>query len=192
MGRIRTPWDRVAEVDPSDAGSYSGQKMDNPVETYVEAVASALPEPRPEPRVRFEAKVLRNGKVELPLDLISPVLALLGSWWREQPNGGFPAPEPTPVPRKVSPDLTPLPDDAFIHQRDVRVDKDVFLRLARAKAFPSSKKGKLVFAMWADVKAAFANYGTQPKPSVAKTKPAAPQDGLDDLRRDLGLVQKGK
>lgn len=186
MGRIRTPWDRVAEVDPSDAGSYSGQKMDNPVETYVEAVASALPEPRPEPRLKFQAMIQKDGDVTIPASLITPVLGAVLGWWRDSSS------EESASPPAPSPPSAPLPDDAIVDQRCAPVPKDLYLRLARAKAFPSRKVGKRICARWADVKAAFASHGGTPKPSVAKTKPAALEDGLDHLRLDLGLAKKGK
>jgi len=87
----------------------------------------------------------------------------------------------------------PLPDDAIVDQDCVPIPRDLYLRLAREKAFPSTKVGKKIMATWGHVKAAVANYDKQHKPSVAKTtpvEPADPDDGLDDLRSDLGLVKK--
>ena len=75
MPRIRTPWDRDAEVDPSDAGSYSGQKMDSPAQNNIDPVPPAPREPRPEPRVLFEAVIRKDGTVELPSGLVGSAAA---------------------------------------------------------------------------------------------------------------------
>lgn len=96
--------------------------------------------------------------------------------------------------QKAGPNAPPAPpsDDAIVDQRTAPVPRDLYLRLARAKAFPSTKIGKRVTATWGDVKKAFASYGKNPKPTVAKTKPAEPTDGLDDLRSEIGLTKKGE
>jgi hypothetical protein len=83
-----------------------------------------------------------------------------------------------------------LDDDAVVDQRSVPAPRDLYLRLARAKAFSSNKVGKRILARWGDVRAAMLN-----GPSVRKTRSASddrePQaDGLDDLRRQLGLAEK--
>lgn len=141
-----------------------------------------------EPRSRgfkFEARIGRDGAVTIPAPLITPVLGAVLGWWSDKSSEEPLAP---PAPSSAS---VPLSDDSIVDQRCAPVPKDLYLRLARSGAFPSKRIGKRICARWADVRAAFANYGKQPKPSVAKTKPAAPEDGLDDLRREIGLVPKG-
>lgn len=80
-------------------------------------------------------------------------------------------------------------DDDFITQDDERLpDRELYLRLARQKAFPSKKHGKKIIARWGDVKAALLG-PSQPKlPSLAK---GTQGNGLDDARRALGLKTKG-
>ena len=92
---------------------------------------------------------------------------------------------PAPLP-------APPSDDAIVDQRTAPVPKDLYLRLAREGALPSVKIGKRICARWGDVKKAFAAYDKKHKPSVAKTKPAEPNDGLDDLRLRVGLERKEK
>ena len=88
-----------------------------------------------------------------------------------------------------------LADDAFIDQRDERVpNRRIYLRLAREGAFPSRKVGKRIIARWGDVKAALTpdRPNTKPSPQGARPKNQdAPDDGLDDLRRSVGLDTKG-
>jgi hypothetical protein len=86
----------------------------------------------------------------------------------------------------------PFHDDAIVDQRTAPMTRDLYLRLARARAFPSRKIGKRICARWGDVKASFVDHDMQPKPSVAKTRPSEQDDGLDDLRHEIGLVKKGK
>jgi hypothetical protein len=97
--------------------------------------------------------------------------------------------QPEPVPGRQTPVLT---DDTIVDQRTGLVPKDVYLRLARAGAFPSRKHGKRVLARWGDVHAAVLG-----GPGIAKAVRSASeeeprQDDLDDLRRQLGLAAKGK
>lgn len=92
MARIRTPWDRVAEVDPSDAGSYSGQKMAHPAETYIEPVAPALPEPRPEPRITWTTKITPD---RVTVEDIRLAESLMGDTTMRA--AGLAAPSPVPA-----------------------------------------------------------------------------------------------
>jgi hypothetical protein len=85
-----------------------------------------------------------------------------------------------------------LSDDAIVDQRSASVPRDLYLRLARAGAFPSRKIGKRICARWGDVRAAFLD-----RPGVRKTKNGPEDntsgtDGLDRLRRQLGLAEQGK
>lgn len=186
MPRIRTPWDRVAEVDRG-GGPVVLPGVDNPhIPNHV--VAPAPPDPGSQPRARFEARVLRNGKVELPLELLSPVMSLLGSWWREQP--GLVPPGPS-SPRSLGSSVVPLTDDTIVDQRIAPVPRDLYLRLARSGAFPSKRIGKRIVAKWADVRAAFEGTPRAHEQPDGKGNPASPDDGLDDLRREIGLVPKG-
>lgn len=85
-----------------------------------------------------------------------------------------------------------LSDDAIVDQRSASVPPGLYLRLARAGAFPSKKIGKRICARWGDVRAAFLN-----RPGVRRTangpedKPIR-TDGLDRLRSQLGLAEKGE
>jgi len=82
-----------------------------------------------------------------------------------------------------------LSDDAYIDQRSGLVDKAMYLRLARRKAFPSQKIGKRIVARWGDVKAVM----TPPAPLPAvKQDNASPVDELDALRSAMGLLPKSR
>jgi hypothetical protein len=82
-----------------------------------------------------------------------------------------------------------LPDDAFVHQDNERLpDRDLYLRLARQGAFPSSKQGKKIVARWGDVKSVLV--GSSPTVAKASARPIGDEDDLDDARRLMGL--KGK
>lgn len=101
----------------------------------------------------------------------------------------LPRAQPEPLPARRTP---PLLDEAIIDQRSGLVPKDLYLRLARGGAFPSSKIGKRILARWGDVRAAVLD-----GPGITKVSLQAPAqdnggDGLDDLRRRLGLAEKGK
>jgi hypothetical protein len=98
--------------------------------------------------------------------------------------------------RRPSEPPAPLPDDAVVDQRSAPVPRDLYLRLHRAGAFPTNKIGKRITARWGDVKAAFAVRAEQEASpdesdrSDSREEPAEPDDGLDELRQDLGLVKK--
>jgi hypothetical protein len=95
---------------------------------------------------------------------------------------------PTESPKRPEPALN---DDAVVDQRSVLAPRDLYLRLARAKAFPSNKIGKRVLARWGDVRAALLGPSLRKVPSAAGTlEPHA--DGLDDLRDQLGLAKKDR
>lgn len=95
--------------------------------------------------------------------------------------------------KKAGPTPPPAPpsDDAIVDQRTAPVPKSLYLRLAREKAFASVKIGKRICARWGDVRAAFAAYNKKPDPPDDPGAPPQPQDGLDHLRGDLGLLKKG-
>lgn len=78
-------------------------------------------------------------------------------------------------------DMVPLPDDAFITQFDSRVPKDLFLRLAKAKVFSTSRFGKLVVAQWGQVRAAL---------RAREEIPVKSSDDVSDLCAELGLARK--
>lgn len=110
--------------------------------------------------------------------------------------GAPPQSEPEPEPG-------PLADDALVHQDSFHIpDRDLYLRLARKGAFPSRKQGKKVVARWGDVNAVMGPPSPTPTnagPALRKVEPARrtapkdaePDDGLNDVRRKLGLAPKG-
>lgn len=185
MPRIRTPWDRDAVVNPTKPGSYSEQNVDTSPDIPACIDDPVAPAPllvdRPAPTARFEAKVLKNGKVELPLELVGPVMSLLGSWWREQPDIATQAP-PSSAAHPGS-----GPPDGYIDQNDGRVPKAIYLRLSREGAFPTTKVGKKVLAKWSDVESALIARRRKPR---SRIEPQATDD-LDQIRRDMGLVPRG-
>lgn len=82
---------------------------------------------------------------------------------------------------------TPLSPDAFIDQRSGLVERRMYLRLAREKAFPSKKVGKRVLARWGDVQAALApSSDSAPKLGVEEGDPE-----LDEIRVRMGLAVRG-
>ncbi len=84
-----------------------------------------------------------------------------------------------------------LSDETIVDQRTAPVPRDLYLRLAREGRFPSKKIGKRVVANWGDVKAAFLGPGIRKARNANAGNDSTP-DGLDDLRRQLGLAQRGK
>ena len=85
-----------------------------------------------------------------------------------------------------------LHDDSFVDQRSGAIDREVFLRLAREGAFPSTKIGKRVLARWGDVKAALQARRRQvPQGPPEASALQEPDDGLDDIRVRVGLKIKG-
>jgi len=73
--------------------------------------------------------------------------------------------------------MLPLPADHVVDQSTARMDRGLYLQMARAGAFPSTKVGKRVLAKWADVQAALRPTVRAP---VATSK-------KDLLRQQLGL-----
>lgn len=88
--------------------------------------------------------------------------------------------------RSSAGDADSIQDDAFIDQRSPLVPPDVYLRLAREKAFPSRKVGRLVLAKWGDVRSALAGQG-----GVSAAAGLGGEDPNDVLRRALGFRPKG-
>ncbi len=104
-------------------------------------------------------------------------------------------PDVKPTARAVAPDMQngePIPDDTIVDQRTVRAPRDLYLRLARARAFPSRKEGKRILARWGDVRVALLEGPGARKAIAPPRSPEAEGDGLDALRRQLGLAKKGK
>ena len=101
-----------------------------------------------------------------------------------------PEPSSTSVSRHESRPSGPqdyLPDDAFIDQTNERLpSRRLYLQLARDGAFLSTKVGKKIIARWGDVKAAFSVHRSP------KKLPSPGDDGLDGLRRNVGLQPKGR
>ena len=95
-----------------------------------------------------------------------------------------PRPGPTKRRSRAQPPLN-LSDDAYIDQRSGLVDQDLYLRLYRAGAFPAKRVGKRIVARWGDVRAVLAG-------DLRAAPIQGPQDALDDLRRELGLAQRGR
>ncbi len=86
-----------------------------------------------------------------------------------------------------------LPDDAFVDQRSVPAPRDLYLRLARNGAFPSRKVGKRIVARWGDVRRAFTvGPGLSKTAQQRSAASASEDDGLDGLRKRLGLESKGQ
>ena len=84
----------------------------------------------------------------------------------------------------------PIPEDRFVDQRDGLLPKQLYLRLARERAFPSSKIGKRVVARWGDVRAAIEARGRKGRASVHLGNESGKNADLDALRRQLSLDLK--
>lgn len=103
---------------------------------------------------------------------------------------------PQPVAQKADPAAAkvpagPVPDDRFIDQRDGLVPKQLYLRLAREEAFPSSKIGKRVVARWGDVRTAIEARGRKGRTvTLASSEESPGSTDLDALRRQLSLSSK--
>lgn len=95
---------------------------------------------------------------------------------------------PTESPKRPEPMLN---DDTVVDQRSVPAPRDLYLRLARAKAFRSNKIGKRILARWGDVRPALLGGPSVQKAAPKPTDPPPQGDNLDDLRRQLGLLEKG-
>jgi hypothetical protein len=93
-----------------------------------------------------------------------------------------------------SDDSDSLSDDTLVDQRTVRAPKDLYLRLARAGAFESQKHGRRIVARWGDVRRVL----LAAPPDAARTLDASDDvtqhkdDGLDGLRRRIGLVRRAQ
>ena len=81
------------------------------------------------------------------------------------------------------------PDDAFVDQDAGLYDREVYLRLSRAGAFPVKTVGKKRVARWGDVKTAFARKGAAITLSEPTDDPEA--DLMNEVRQKLGLATKG-
>ncbi len=96
--------------------------------------------------------------------------------------------EPPKRPRPASTQvMTPLPPEAFIDQRSGRVEKAIYLRLAREGAFPSKKIGKRILARWGDVQAALS---VDPPAKLPRLEQEADAE-LDAIRARAGLAVRG-
>lgn len=86
----------------------------------------------------------------------------------------------------------PLSPDAFIDQRSGLVEKALFLRLARQKAFPSKRVGKRIVARWGDVQAALSPAVPSPAPPSTNDNEGSDPE-LDEIRACVGLaVRRGR
>lgn len=95
MPRIRTPFDQPT-VDPG-CGLVVLPDVNAPI-THIDPIAPAPPEPRSEPRKRWPVRILRrDGTVELPLELMAPVMGAVLSWWRDHPDTDPKAPPSSAV-----------------------------------------------------------------------------------------------
>jgi hypothetical protein len=77
----------------------------------------------------------------------------------------------------------------YVHQNNAPIPKNIYLRLAREGAFPSTKAGKKILAKRVDVVAALEARQRKPPPPLSAG--AGPSDDLDSLRDQLGLQRKG-
>jgi len=84
----------------------------------------------------------------------------------------------------------PVPEDRFVDQRDGLLPKQLYLRLAREEAFPSSKIGKRVVARWGDVRAAIEARGRKVRSPVHTSDESGNNADLDALRSQLSLSSK--
>ena len=85
----------------------------------------------------------------------------------------------------------PMPDDAYVDQRSGLVPKEVFIRLHREKRIPTMKVGKRILARWGDVKEALRPRPGEVRVRALPAEPKAEDDGLDSLRKMVGLQPKG-
>ncbi len=83
----------------------------------------------------------------------------------------------------------PLSPETYVDQRSGLVEKTLFLRLARQKAFPSKKVGKRVVARWGDVQAALCPAPPSPAPPPNDNQDCDPE--LDEIRARVGLAVRG-
>jgi len=154
----------------------SSRSSGEPRTQEVQASAEVLELHPPSESVSPTAAVLHEFRAIA--QILERVERLLLSGARPQAAPGRPAPA--------------VRDEGFIDQRSNLVPKDVYLRLARAGAFPSRKHGKRVLARWGDVRAAVLGGPGITKTLVAKAEEERGEDDLDGLRRQLGFVEKGK
>lgn len=84
MPKLKTPWDRVADVDRGTSPVVVPD-VNAPI-THPDPVAPPPPEPRREPRKRWPVTVPKGGGVLVPPEMISPVVGAMLAWWRDQPG----------------------------------------------------------------------------------------------------------
>jgi hypothetical protein len=140
--------------------------------------------------LKAEAEVCEEEAAVLTLDARAKTLfARLANLQARAVELGVHQPEASGRRSKPGPSASsrPLSPDAFIDQRSGLVERRMYLRLAREKAFPSKKVGKRVIARWGDVQAALA-------PSTDSLPKVGPEEGdleLDEIRVRLGLAVRG-
>lgn len=86
----------------------------------------------------------------------------------------------------------PIPEDRFVDQRDGLLPKQLYLRLAREEAFPSSKIGKRIVARWGDVRAAVEARQRKGRHRDSHALDNGEHLDLDALRRELSLDPNSK
>lgn len=86
----------------------------------------------------------------------------------------------------------PLPDDAYVHQDDAPVSREIFLRLARERAFPSRRLGHKIIAQVGDVRRALApDQDIQREGRGGHVELLDPKvEALDKLRAELSFQRK--
>jgi len=93
----------------------------------------------------------------------------------------------------------PIADDSLVDQRCPRFPRDIFMRMARAGAFPARKIGKRWVARFGDVRRAFDARSNATELNAAVPKPAdepsrrdTPPDPMNSLRRKYGIKEREK
>ena len=143
--------------------------------------------------LKAEAEVCEEEAEVLTLDARAKTLfARLANLKARALELGVHQPEASDRRSKESPSSssTRLSPDAFVDQRSGLVERRMYLRLAREKAFPSKKVGKRVVARWGDVQAALSPAPASPAPRPPNDNQACDPE-LDEIRARVGLAVRG-
>ncbi len=138
--------------------------------------------------IPFEVRITRSGQFQFSYEFVWPFLQERLAW---KGMRGAPTRKPAASAKSMARAEPPKgpSSDTYIDQRSGLVDKAIFLRLAREKAFPSKRIGKRVVARWADVQAALSPSPSR-RSSVNDNEDCDPE--LDEIRARVGLAVRGR
>lgn len=158
-----------------DAEIFGGPDVSRISDALAGVLPSVAEETHSKGSLRWAVTITSDGQITVPLEFVGEFFQDRLRWEGERRRIKKDAPPSEP--RAVSP-------DAYVDQRSGLLDRRMYLRLAREKAFPSRKVGKRVVARWGDVQAALSVQD-------AEDAPAEPRTEEEAMRLRWGLARRG-